>query len=74
MEKLTNLIREAEIKLDEHNADYGTKEKYCLCCYSTDYDTIVGILHYPYCIIRRLREELKQLEGQERLEEKQKFK
>ena len=58
MEELKKLLTEAEIKLDEHNADYGSKEKYCLCCNSTDYDSIVGILHYPYCIIRRIREEI----------------
>jgi len=41
-------------------ADYGNKFKYCLVCSSNSYDTIVGVLHYPYCTIRRIREVLKE--------------
>jgi len=58
------LLTRAELKLDNINADYGSKEKYCLCCNSKDYDGIVGILHYDYCIIRRIREYLKKLDSQ----------
>jgi len=56
--KIKQLLIEAEIKLDEHNCNFGTKEKLCLCCGGNDYDSIVGILHYPHCIIRRIREVL----------------
>jgi hypothetical protein len=59
-ERLKHLLKLAEIKLDEHNTDYGTKEKYCLCCGSKDYDGIVGVLHYPHCTIRKIREVLKE--------------
>ncbi len=58
-DKLKELLRQAEIKLDEHNADYGTKEKLGLCCGGNDYDGLVGVLHYPHCVIRRIREVLK---------------
>lgn len=57
--KIRKLLTEAELKLDEHNGDYGEKKRLCLCCNSTDYDSVVGVLHYPYCIIRKIREELK---------------
>lgn len=57
-EEVKKLLTKAEQKLDEHNGDYGEKGNLCLCCNSGEYDSIVGILHYPHCIIRKIRERL----------------
>ena len=49
-------FREIEYLLDKVNAEFGTKENYCLFCKSNKYNSKVGIVHKEKCIIMRLRE------------------
>ena len=58
--KIETLLIEAELRLDFYNYQYGTKKKLCLCCHSIERDSIVGIIHKDWCIIRRIREALKE--------------
>lgn len=52
---LIELLIKAEFALDNHNADYGTKDKYCLQCNAKEYDAIVGVVHSPNCLIIQIR-------------------
>jgi len=54
----SNIIK-IEKKLDEINADYGSKEEYCIFCKCKEYNSKVGIVHKEDCIILELREEIK---------------
>ena len=56
---LYNKLRDIEIKLDELNADYGTKWGYCIFCDSTEYNGSFGIVHSRICPIIQIREKLK---------------
>lgn len=51
--------KEIEYLLDKANGEHGTKESLCLFCNAKKYDSKVGIIHKPLCIIMRLREEIK---------------
>lgn len=50
---------EIEYLLDKANGEHGTKESLCLFCNAKKYDSKVGIIHKPLCIIMRLREEIR---------------
>jgi len=52
-------IDKIEKILDETNANYGSKEEYCIFCKSKEYNSRVGIVHEKDCIIQELREEIK---------------
>lgn len=52
-------INKIEKVLDETNADYGSKEEYCIYCKSKEYNSKVGIVHEQDCIIQELRDEIK---------------
>lgn len=52
-------INKIEKILDQVNADYGSKEEYCIFCKSKEYNSKVGIVHRKDCIIQELRDEIK---------------
>jgi len=54
--KIMRLLSEAERRLTNHSIKMVKNTKYCLCCNSMEYDELQGILHHPYCVIRRIRE------------------
>ncbi len=42
-------------KLDDLNARYGVADRLCIFCDSKEYDTMVGIIHDNFCLIKLLR-------------------
>ena len=54
---LIDLLGKVHDTLDDLNARYGgAYNPMCLVCETTLWDTVVGIKHYPDCIIVRIRE------------------
>lgn len=52
-------IIKLEEDLDKINADYGSKDEYCIFCKSTEVNSVVGIVHSDSCWITLLRKQIK---------------
>lgn len=55
MKQLLERLKEVEIELDLINGDYGERDAYCIYCKSTNYNSLVGIVHKDMCVIRQIR-------------------
>lgn len=51
-----------ETKLDLLNGELGTKTRYCFMCGTTKYNSRVGLIHEPDCLIQEIRNKLKRLD------------
>jgi len=54
--KQINILKEIENQFDSINANYGSKEELCIYCKAKEYDSKVGVIHYSFCPLIKLRE------------------
>lgn len=57
--QLTQTLEDVERMLDDYNAEYGIKDRLCLYCGSSEYNSVHGIVHKDDCPITIIRQELK---------------
>lgn len=65
IKELQGLIIDIEDKLDLLNGEYGSL---CLFCNSKIYNAQEGIAHKPHCLMRKLRNEIKEFKDEFKVE------